>query len=480
MTSFTANDELSARVFTEAEARRIVDEVASYMQPRGILNIQVTSWWGAGLRWARNRASLNSDQREITVTVGRTLKYRTNSAITNQTDSESLRGIADHIDFYYGRWNNKIPPDKIIDPPQSEGKGAIVWSDETFNRSVVDNAVAVEELTRLSEESQLMSAGYIETTGSTSLRYERDNWGRATYEWGRVTQAQCSATVRHPKGTGSSWVGKTSFDLARVNIPEIANLAFEKCKKSLNPVRIEPGRYQTILEPQAAGTLVRLLMSALERYSPERSGMGPVFLGADQAIHRYRSKLGLKIVDERINIFHEPWNPTVGTHVAPLHGRASFIEKGILTGLVDNYQSHLNEMSDIHPIFRTSSYTLRGGDTPIDEMISTTKRGLLVTRLAQPEMLDPKSMLFGGVTRDGLWLIENGKISKAVRNFRWTESPLFALNNVEQIGVEEQIFDPVTSRNPFEQVSFSLSLNNVVVPPLKINDFSFTSTIDAI
>jgi predicted Zn-dependent protease len=89
-------------------------------------------------------------------------------------------------------------------------------------------------------------------------------------------------------------------------------------------------------------------------------------------------------------------------------------------------------------------------------------------------------MLFGGVTRDGLWLIENGVITKAVRNFRWTESPLFALNNVEQIGVEEQSFHPHTSRNPFGGRSFAHSLNNVVVPPLKINDFSFTSTIDAI
>jgi predicted Zn-dependent protease len=475
------NPEKSAvRVFTQEEARRIVDEVVSYMDPKGQLFVQVSSWWGAGQRWARNRAALSSDQREITVTVGRRLGNVTSSASTNQTDSTSLKGIAQHIDFYYHRWVNKIPPDKMIDRPKSDAKGAEVWSDDTFNRSVVDNAVAVEELTRVSEAEQLLSSGYIETTGATSLKYVRDEWERPSFEWGRVTQAQCSVTVRHPTGVGSGWFGKTSYDIQRVNIARIANMAFEKCKRSLNPVRIEPGRYQTILEPQATATMTGILMGSLGRLSPEAFGRGPMFLGGDEAIRRYRSKLGLKIVDERLTIFHDPAAPFVGTHVAPLHGKAEYIKNGVLTALISDYEHYLNETSEINPTFPTTSYTVRGGNTSVEEMIASTKRGLLVARLAQPEPIDPDSLLYTGVTRDGLWLIEDGKITKAVRNFRWTESPLFVLNNIEQIGVEEQVFNPVSSRNPFGFSSFALSLNNVVVPPLKVNDFSFTSTIDAI
>ncbi len=480
MSDTYTSENMVERVFTEAEAKRIVDETVSYMKPGGRLYVTVASWWGAGQRWARNRASLTSDQREITVTVTRELRDIKSSSITNQTDSVSLKGIAEYVEFYYDRWYNKVPPDSEIDRPRSDAKGAEVWSDKTFDKTVVENAVAVEEITRLSEESSLVSAGFIDVTGSTSLKCFRDEWGRVEYEWGRVTQAQCSTTVRHPKGTGSSWAGKTSFDIDRVNISEIANYAFERCKQSLDPVRIEPGRYQAILEPQASGLMVRLLMAAFSRYVPESAGMGVMFLGADESIHRYRSKLGLKIIDERLSIFHNPTDPFTGTHFAPLHKRVDIVKKGVLTGLINNYNSHLNEISDIHPVFPTTSYTVTGGDVKMEEMISSTKRGLLVARLAQPEALDPNSLLFGGVTRDGLWLIENGVITKAVRNFRWTESPLFALNNVEQIGVEEQIFDPVMGRNPFGGTSFANSLNNVVVPPIKVNDFSFTSTIDAI
>lgn len=468
------------RVFNEPEARRIIDEVVSYMSADGRLDVQIESWWGAGQRWARNRASLTSDQREVSISVGRIVEQVPVFALTNQTDSESLKGLADHSDFYYNRWKSKIPPDRVTDTPRSNVKGAEVWSDETFNQSVVDNASSVEKLTRDSEEGGLVSSGYIETTGSTSLKYYRDEWGRETYHWGRVTQAQCSVTVRDPKGKGSSWAGNTSFDIKRVNIQEIAALAFEKSKKSLNPVRIEPGRYQVILEPQATATFTRLFMNSLSRVEPERLGLGSMFLGLDQSIQRLRSKLGLKVIDSRLNIFHEPSDPIYGTHFAPLHGRVDYVKKGILSALADDYQSHLNEVSDIHPAFSTTSYTVSGGDRSIEDMIASTKRAVLVVRLSQPELLDPGSMLFSGVTRDGLWLIEDGAITKSIRNFRWTESPLFALNNIEEIGREVQVFDPVTIRHPFSEGSFAKSLNNVVVPPLKINDFSFTSTIDAI
>lgn len=472
----------NARVFTEAEARRIVDELVSYMDPAGEVNIQVSSWWGAGQKWARNRAALASDQREITVSVGRFMRpyYRRSDAQTNQTDSDSLKGIATHIDYYYNRWNRQTPPDMIIEKPKLDVKGAEVWVDETFNRSVVENAEAVEELTRKAEEENFMSAGYVESTGTTSLKYHRDEWGRAEFLWGRTTQAQCSATVRHPKGTASSWVGATSFDINRVNISRIAQLAFEKCKSSLDPVRIEPGRYQTILEPQASATLFRVFMSALVRYLPESLASGPMFLGPDYSVDRYRSKLGLRVIDDRLSIYHDPSHPVYGTHYAPLHGRSSFVKNGVLTALADEYEKHLNELSSMELAFLTTSYRVSGGSTPVEEMISSTKRGLLVARLEQAEVLDETSLLCGGVTRDGLWLIENGVITKAVRNFRWTESPLFALNNIEQIGVEEAVFNPVTSRDPFGLQSFAMSLNNVVVPTIKVNDFSFTSTIDAI
>lgn len=118
---------------------------------------------------------------------------------------------------------------------------------------------------------------------------------------------------------------------------------------------------------------------------------------------------------------------------------------------------------------------MSGGTTSVDEMIATTQRGLLVTRFTDIRGLDGNSLLSTGLTRDGLWLIEHGKISKAVKNLRFTESPLFVLNSIDQLGVPVPIFRPV--RNAYEQ---EVPLTPAIVPPLKSRDFSFTSTIDAI
>jgi predicted Zn-dependent protease len=103
--------------------------------------------------------------------------------------------------------------------------------------------------------------------------------------------------------------------------------------------------------------------------------------------------------------------------------------------------------------------------TSVDDMIATTARGLLVTRFWGVQLLDVPSVLCTGMTRDGLWLIEHGKITHPVTNLRFTESPIFALNQVEQIGAPVPVFSPELP---------------ALLPPLKVRDFSFTSLEDAV
>ncbi|HXC25317.1 MAG TPA: metallopeptidase TldD-related protein, partial [Gemmatimonadaceae bacterium] len=109
----------------------------------------------------------------------------------------------------------------------------------------------------------------------------------------------------------------------------------------------------------------------------------------------------------------------------------------------------------------------------LDEMIAATTRGLLVTRFDGVILLNSQSQLYRGYTRDGLWLIERGKISKAVKNLVFTESVIFALNNVEQVGVPQRVFHP-------KDDSIRTIPQPVIVPPLKVKDFSFTALTSAI
>ena len=199
----------------------------------------------------------------------------------------------------------------------------------------------------------------------------------------------------------------------------------------------------------------------------------------DASISRDRSKLGYKIVDERITISHNPTDPELGILPIPGVGPVTWIDKGILTALTYDRGYAINELNENNPIERRLSFRMEGGTASIDDMIAGTKRGLIVTRFSKIRVIDTQSLLTTGFTRDGLWLVENGRISKAVRNFRFTESPLFALNNVVDLGQPAPVYLPLAIPQA-GMLMPQFALTQVIVPPLKVNDFSFTSTIDAI
>jgi predicted Zn-dependent protease len=143
----------------------------------------------------------------------------------------------------------------------------------------------------------------------------------------------------------------------------------------------------------------------------------------------------------------------------------TWIDHGVLVNLPNSRRESLDQLQSDVAFPSSGAFRMSGGTTTITEMIATTKRGILVTRFFGLLELDRRSMLRTGLTRDGLWLIENGTISRAIKNFRFTESPLFVFNNVETLGVPVPVFSPGTP---------------AIVPPVKARDFSFTSLVDAV
>lgn len=476
--AFSQNKD-SIRLLSDEKCKGIVEGIKTHMSDEGLLFVNIVSWWSGSQRWARNKASLTSDQRDITISVERIVGGSRVFLITNQHDSESLRGIAGLAEHYAQKNAGNVGTEMALEIPKWNSSGTNVWSDSTFNRTAEENGVAVAELARMSVKDGLLSSGYIESFGANTYRYSRDQWNRESLVNGRHTQMQCSVTVRHPNGTGSGWTGKSSFDLADVDIHSLAQNAYDRCIRTLDPVRIEPGRYQTILEPQATQEFARLLLEALNRRPPELSPAYPTSLGYDQSLSRFRSKLGMRFVDERITMKHDPSDPRTGTHLEPGIDPVTILEKGILRTLINSYGHSVSQESSLTYAGPRASYSIEGTDISVEEMIESTKRGLLMAKVSVSTLVDKMSLLYTGTTRDGLWLIENGKITKPVRNFRWTESPLFVFNNIEQIGISESVFTPQVNRNA-TRGGLQFGVPRVVVPTLKVNDFSFTSTIDAI
>ncbi len=491
----TTSGEDDPKIFSNAEAERIIDQVVSLCPKvdavNDALSIHVQSMWAGRQRWARNRAVLTSNVRTVTVSVdlffpGGWGGYKIASVLLNQVDDTSLRDACRYLAECRAIQTRPgfVPGiDLALAHPTWPAKGIPVWSDASYHRNATDNAKLVTDMTGRAEAEGLLGFGSIDTSAAHYMGYFRDFWGRVEREQGIATMAECSTTVRHPSGVGSGWAGASSFDLERIDLAKLGEVAFDKCIKSLNPVRIEPGRYQTILEPAAAASFASRffdLFQARDRAEDPRI-LHPLFLDYDNSIQLGRSKLGLQIADRRLNISHNPEDPVSGTHPYPGMRTVEYLKNGVITEMGRDYAYSLTNLALGDNIPSRASYVMSGSETTTtEEMIATTKRGLLLTRVSNVERLDDRSELYTGVTRDGLWLIENGKITKAVRNFRWTESPLFIFNNIESIGESVPVMTSWSEQFPFAGHALQRVVSSPVVPTLKINDFSFTSTIDAV
>jgi predicted Zn-dependent protease len=454
------------RFLSLEECDAIAQRVKSFAQGGGETGVGIAGWWKGELRWARNRVSLASDRRDLTIRVSRTIDGGAGGVTTNQVDDVSLAAAVRAAERSAG--GQSIYRDLAVPPPLFDYPKPAIWSDASYNVTTEERGQVVRELLDPAEAAGMLSAGYLEVLAQASYS------AGSPLLYSQQTQAQCSVTVRDEQGTGSGWAGLSSYDWSRIDAGALAKRALEKGLASRNPVALEPGRYTVILEPQAVHDLVQWLVIAFNdgRNAPEKNGAGPFFAGYDNALQRGRSKLGLKVVDERITISHDPMDPMLGLvpfyfdrdGVQPVRP-VTWIDRGVLTALAYDRRYATQELNDNLSVVPRGSYRMSGGPSSIDEMIRTTARGLLVTRFWNVTPLDGASVLLTGLTRDGVWLIEHGKITHAVKNFRFTESPLFALNSLEQLGEPVPVFSP---NSP------------AVVPPLKVRDFSFTSLVDAV
>jgi predicted Zn-dependent protease len=150
--------------------------------------------------------------------------------------------------------------------------------------------------------------------------------------------------------------------------------------------------------------------------------------------------------------------------------KTTWIENGVVKTL--NYDRFWAQKQGVQPThagggFGARSLRMVGGTTSMADMIKGTERGVLVTRFWYIRAVDPRTILYTGLTRDGTFLIENGKLSKALKNFRFNESPLFMLNNLETLG------RPV-------RLAGTEAGGAVVVPAIKVRDFNFTSLSEAV
>jgi predicted Zn-dependent protease len=447
-----------ARYLSRAEAEALARRALA-MATAEATRVTLQSGTRGNTRFAVNQISTAGDNFNTTVTVRSLFGRRSANVTTNKLDDDGLR-YAVETSERLARLAPEDPEEMSELGPQQydESPG---WSDATAALEPTGRATAVRAITEATRAAGLDGTGYLETTaGSFAVANSK-----GLFAYARGTGTALTTTVRTRDGTGSGWAGASHHDFSRLDPASLGTRAIEKARLSTNPVAVEPGRYTVILEPTAVANLLQLVGFALNARNADE---GRSFFSKPGG----GNKIGMKIVDERVTIISDPLDPEAPANTFTGEGlptkRTVWVENGVVRNL--SYDRYWAQKSGREPVPFVGSIRMNGGTSSIDEMIASTPRGILVTRFWYIRSVDPRTILYTGLTRDGTFLIENGKISRAIKNLRFNESPIFMLNNLEAMGTPMRV-------SASESGSPGLA---IVVPPIKVRDFTFTSLSDAV
>jgi predicted Zn-dependent protease len=454
------------RFLSQSDCQALMKRIADIAEGGGETFVRVRSTWTGNLRWARNRIVSSGDVRNNVISIHRRIRGAGATVTVNQIDEQHLANAVRRAEQLLVLQPEApiLPWDRPMAPQESYQKTE-VWFDKTYALDASERVSAMQTSIQPVLEEKLIAAGYIQV--SAEGRALMSTYGDSVYF--SSTYAQYSTTIRNPYGTASGWAGVDWNDWARVNVQEISARALEKCKQSQNPVIIEPGRYTTILEPQAVCDLLAPLFQPgnhlpLDRQRTEIGRPPLTFTRRPD-----ETRIGERVVDSRISVWSDPADPDLSIVPVSMAGEVyhpvKWIENGILTNLAYDREYAVTQLWKENGLPNSGSFRMSGGTASIDEMIENTARGILVTRFTQVQMVDVRTTLSTGYTRDGVWLIEKGKVSKAVMNFRFTDSSLRVLNDIEELGIPQRVFHPGRP---------------VIVPAMKVRDFHFTSLSSAI
>lgn len=415
--------------------------------------VDVSAVTSALTRFANNTIHQNVAEQGVTISVRAVVDGRTARASTNKTDDESLRRVtaaALELAQVQPRSPNLLPmlgPQKLLKVDRFAAKTAAA--------TPADRARAVTSVCKMADAGKQTSAGIF----STSLSEFALANSRGLFEYYQDTRAEFSVTMLEKDSSG--WAKATSARIDEIDPEALAERASKKAADSRAPREIPPGQYTAILEPPAVLDLVGFLFYDF----------------AGTCVHDQRScftgRMGKKLFGENISIWDDVYHPLqLGP---PFDGegmprqRVRLVDGGIPINLV--YSRATAKQMQAKPTGHGFSLpsedgeapfnlVFSGGNTSTEEMIRSTERGLLITRLWYIREVDPYKKVLTGMTRDGTFLVENGRVAGAVRNFRFNQSIIDMLANVEMMSAAVR----ASGEESFD----------MVVPAMKVRDFHFS------
>jgi predicted Zn-dependent protease len=451
--------------WTSEKARALCDRILSSSKASECeVSLRLTE--EGHTRFAANDVTTAGMAHTVTVHITSREGGRSGSTTTDELDDSLLREAVAR--------SEALMAAARPDPEQVEGLGPQhypeipAYDEGTSSAGPARRRDGVKPALDLAQAKGLNAAGFFETTaGCSAIANKKGNFG-----FHRSTNAAYSTTMRTADGTGSGYAWSASPRVAEIDAAALAERAATKAETSAHPRDLPPGRYTVILEPAAVADLLMMLVFSMNARSVDE---GRSFLSKPGG----GSRLGEKVFAEGVTVRSDPFdrrnpgNPWSGGGRFGGRGgdsgglpvrRTTWIENGVVRTLpVDRYWA---QKTKVEPVPFSGGLILEGSDKTLEALIAETERALLVTRFWYIRSVNPLNATVTGLTRDGVWLVEKGKIVHPVTNFRFNDSPVNLLKNFEATSV------PVRAGGS--------EFSSMIVPAIRAREFLFTSKSDAV
>ncbi len=413
-------------LLSRREARSIVDRLLAASSGEGC-EILLRGGREHNLRFANGGATTNRTAEWVTLQISAHAKERVGVVkIASFDEAAARRALSKAQELA-----RALPVDPDYVPPLEPQRYARsnLFCEQTAALGL--DALASYAGLAIEEAKAREVAAFGQVASGASFFARASSAGLFSYQ--RQSAIELSTTARNRSDAWSGWAGAKSIEAVGFDAASLARRACDKAAWSQEPRDLEPGEWTVIFEPEATAELALWLLDSLAARAADE---GRSFFSKKGGGNR-RGEL---LFDEKLTLRSDPKDPVapqsaIGHEGAP-HRRRGWIEKGRVVSLsLDRAYAKKRGESPVPP---ASSFRMEGGPVPIEEMIRATKRGLLVTRLWYTNMLDPRSLLLTGLTRDGNFLIENGRIVAPARNLRFNQSLATLFARIEALGPAER------------------------------------------
>jgi PmbA protein len=442
-------------ILTEDRCRELFAIVQQAARTLGVVEIEAifSAQRDALTRFANNTIHQNVAEQTQWLSVRAALDHKTARATTNRLDSTSIRGVVEQaveLTRSVAADPELLPMAQPSNVPQIER-----FNSDTAKATPEDRGRAVAEAIRVVESAGQTAAGIYSTGEAVEAIFN----SQGVAAWHSETLAQFSITAMAEDSSG--WAKASSVSRARIDVPALARRASEKARLSREPREIPPGRYTVVLEPAAVLDLVGQIFGDFSA----------------TALRDQRSfltgRLGTKLFGENVYIEDDVAHSSQAG--VPFDGegvprrKLTLVEAGVPREVA--YSRSSAQRAGVAPTGHgfplpneigeaPLNIVIHGGSTSVEQMIASIDTGILVTRLWYIREVDPYEKIMTGMTRDGTFLIENGRLVCGLKNFRFNQGVIELLNNVEALSASER----ATGEETFD----------MVVPAMKVRNFHFT------